>query len=142
MGSHSGSQASSYSEVSLFEIFAKLSTGLLAHLNISCKGLLLSAHGVVGIRKYGVGLSGYAGRAGKCAVVKRHRLRTYLMKEQQLYTIAQACSKLAISKASLYRLIKNGEIPCIKIGSSSRISEQALERFVSARTQAVYDAWK
>jgi excisionase family DNA binding protein len=64
------------------------------------------------------------------------------MKDQQLYTIAQACSKLAISKASLYRLIKNGEITCIKIGSSSRISEQALERFVSARTQAVYDAWK
>jgi excisionase family DNA binding protein len=63
------------------------------------------------------------------------------MREQYLYTIAQACAKLAISRASLYRLINNHEIACIKIGRSSRISEQALERFVSARTKAVYDAW-
>ena len=137
MGSHLGSQA----HISPLVKFRILSSCLLVHLHISCKGLLLSAHRVVSVRFYGFRLSGYAGRAGKCAVVKRHRLRKHLMKENQLYTIAQACSKLAISKASLYRLIKNGEIPCIKIGKSSRISEQALERFVSARTQAVYDAW-
>ena len=113
----------------------------LVHIKISWKCDRLSAHGEVCVREYGFGLSGYAGRAGKCAVVKRHSFRTHLMREQHLYTIPQACSKLSISRASLYRLIQNHEIACIKIGRSSRISDQALERFVSARTKAVYDAW-
>ena len=63
------------------------------------------------------------------------------MSKSKLFTVDEACQHLSISRASLYRLIQTKEIACIKIGRSSRISEQALERFVSARTKAVYDAW-
>ncbi len=139
--SHSSSHSGSQVQILLLEKSAIHPSCHLVHVEISWKCDRLSAHGEVCVRKYGFGLSGYAGRAGKCAVVKRHSFRTHLMREQHLYTIAQACAKLAISRASLYRLINNHEIACIKIGRSSRISEQALERFVSARTKAVYDAW-
>ena len=72
---------------------------------------------------------------------KRNVIKEFLMSKSKLFTIDEACQHLSISRASLYRLIHSHEIACIKIGRSSRISEQALERFVSARTQAVYDAW-
>ena len=138
LGSHSGSQV----QLSSLAKNRDYALCLLVLLHFSCESLWLSAHCVVDVRKYGFGLSGYACRAGKCAIAKRHFSRTHQMREQHLYTIAQACAKLAISRASLYRLISNHEIACIKIGRSSRISEQALERFVSVRTQAVYDAWE
>jgi len=64
------------------------------------------------------------------------------MSKSKLFTIDEACQQLAISRASLYRLINNQQIICLKIGRSSRISEQSLERFVSGLTQAVYDAWE
>jgi excisionase family DNA binding protein len=73
---------------------------------------------------------------------KRDSFQGFHMSKSKLFTIDEACQHLSISRASLYRLIQNHEIACIKIGRSSRISEQALERFVSVRTQAVYDAWE
>ncbi len=63
------------------------------------------------------------------------------MQEQHLFTIAQACEQLAISRATLYRLISDHQIACLKIGRSSRISRQSIERFVSERTKAVYETW-
>jgi len=72
---------------------------------------------------------------------KRNIIEEFLMSKSKLFTVDEACQHLSISRASLYRLIQTKEIACIKIGRSSRISEQALERFVSARTKAVYDAW-
>jgi excisionase family DNA binding protein len=81
------------------------------------------------------------GSSGNSWFRKRNSIKEFLMSKSKLFTIDEACQHLSISRASLYRLIHSHEIACIKIGRSSRISEQALERFVLVRTQAVYDAW-
>jgi excisionase family DNA binding protein len=82
-----------------------------------------------------------ASQAANCAENKWLPAKVEKVTEQDLYTIDQACAQLAISRATLYRLIDEKQIARIKIGKSARISRQALERFVSARTQEVYDAW-
>jgi excisionase family DNA binding protein len=43
----------------------------------------------------------------------------------------EAAKKLQISKKKLYELISKGEIPAIRIGYQWRLSEVALERFLS-----------
>ena len=48
-----------------------------------------------------------------------------------LLTVSEAASALAISRASLYRLIQSGQLPVLKIGSLTRVTTAALEEFVS-----------
>ena len=67
---------------------------------------------------------------------KRRRMTTQL-----LYTVEQAAQLLAISRSSLYRLIASKEIVTIGIGRSRRISHQALEGFIKAKTQSEYATW-
>jgi excisionase family DNA binding protein len=81
------------------------------------------------------------GSSGNSWFRKRNSIKEFLMSKSKLFMVDEACRHLSISRASLYRLIQSKEIACIKIGRSSRISEQALERFVSTRTKSVYDAW-
>ena len=47
-----------------------------------------------------------------------------------LMTYATAAKRLCISESSLYRLIKSGELPTVRIGSSSRITEEDLRAYV------------
>jgi len=68
--------------------------------------------------------------------IKRRRMSTQL-----LYTIEQAARVLAISRSSVYRLITSKEIVTIGIGRSRRVSHQALEGFIKAKTQSEYAAW-
>ena len=63
------------------------------------------------------------------------------MTTQLLYTVDQAARVLAMSRSSIYRLIANKEIVTIGIGRSRRISHQALEGFVKAKTQVEYASW-
>jgi excisionase family DNA binding protein len=63
------------------------------------------------------------------------------MTTQLLYTVEQAAQALAISRSSIYRLITNREIVTIGIGRSRRISHQALEGFIKAKTQSEYASW-
>jgi excisionase family DNA binding protein len=67
---------------------------------------------------------------------KRHN-----MTSQLLYTVDQAAQVLAISRSSLYRLITSKEIVTIGIGRSRRVSHQALEGFIKAKTQSEYASW-
>ena len=50
---------------------------------------------------------------------------------QPLFTVITLCELLAISRATLYRLIKKGEIEPIRIGSLTRFTESEVERFLS-----------
>ena len=50
---------------------------------------------------------------------------------QPLFTVITLCEHLAISRATLYRLIKKGEIEPIRIGSLTRFTESEVERFLS-----------
>jgi excisionase family DNA binding protein len=63
------------------------------------------------------------------------------MTTQLLYTVEQATRVLAMSRSSIYRLIANKEIVTIGIGRSRRISHQALEGFIKAKTQSEYASW-
>jgi len=63
------------------------------------------------------------------------------MTTQLLYTVDQAAQALAISRSSIYRLIANKEIVTLKIGRSRRISQQALEGFIKAKTKSEYASW-
>jgi excisionase family DNA binding protein len=108
----------------------KHSSSWLNDRSVCCRGL---SHVV---------LKDEQGSSGNSWFRKRDLIQGFLMSKSKLFTIDEACQHLSISRASLYRLIHSHEIACIKIGRSSRISEQAIERFVAARTQAVYDAWE
>jgi excisionase family DNA binding protein len=63
------------------------------------------------------------------------------MTTQLLYTVDQAAQALAISRSSIYRLIANKEIVTLEIGRSRRISQQALEGFIKAKTKSEYASW-
>lgn len=45
-------------------------------------------------------------------------------------TVPQAAKMLAVHKQTLYRLVKEGRVPSIRVGRSVRISEDHLMRMV------------
>ena len=47
-----------------------------------------------------------------------------------LYTTAEACKQLSISRSTLYRLISDGEIEPIKIRNCCRFSEANLNKYL------------
>ena len=55
---------------------------------------------------------------------------------QQLYSAPQVCELLAISRATLYRLKSAGKIESLKIGSATRFTESAIDRFIKASQTA------
>ena len=55
--------------------------------------------------------------------------------QELLLRIDTAAERLSVSRATLYRLIRSGEISTVRIGSAVRISAAALERWLA--TQAV-----
>jgi excisionase family DNA binding protein len=50
--------------------------------------------------------------------------------QELLLRIDAAADRLAISRATLYRLIQRGELPVIHIGSAVRVPVSALERWL------------
>jgi excisionase family DNA binding protein len=70
------------------------------------------------------------------STIKRRNMTTQL-----LYTVEQAAQVLAISRSSIYRLIVSKEIVTIGIGRSRRVSHQALEGFINAKTKSEYASW-
>lgn len=49
----------------------------------------------------------------------------------KLYTVKDALDVLKISKANLYRLMKDGKINPIKLGKRTLFKESELERFIA-----------
>lgn len=49
----------------------------------------------------------------------------------QLLTVAQVSERLNISKPTLYKLLRSGQLASLKIGYARRIPEAELERFVA-----------
>lgn len=47
-----------------------------------------------------------------------------------MLTVAEACEHLRISKWMLYRLIRDGELPTVKIGSRRLISMRSILRLI------------
>lgn len=61
----------------------------------------------------------------------------------RLLTIPEACERLRISRASLYKLIKRGMLSLVKVGGKSVIPEDALLKLIgtSQGRASEEDAW-
>jgi len=53
----------------------------------------------------------------------------------KLLTIPEACERLRISRATLYKLVKRGTLPLVKVGGKSLIKEESLEKLLGTLPQ-------
>jgi excisionase family DNA binding protein len=51
-----------------------------------------------------------------------------------LLTVAEVSSVMRVSNMTVYRLIKSGELPAVRVGKNYRIREHDLERFLEERS--------
>jgi len=51
--------------------------------------------------------------------------------ELRLYTLREAARRLSLSLSTIQRLVARGELTSLKIGRTRRISQQALDNFVT-----------
>ncbi len=57
--------------------------------------------------------------------------------QARFLTVAEVASLLRISTMTVYRLIKAGDLPALRIGRSYRVTEDDVDRYLSAKyTQA------
>ena len=66
--------------------------------------------------------------------------------DQLLFKIEEAAKVLGASRSTVYRLMNSGQLVSIKVGSSRRVTRQALDRFVKAmedraRQDLAGDCW-
>ena len=62
--------------------------------------------------------------------------------ERLLLTIDETAKALAVSRSTIYRLLKSGDLVATRIGTAIRIPESSLRRFVDARIKtARRDGW-
>ena len=52
----------------------------------------------------------------------------------RVFTLAEIRILLGISKGSAYSLVHSGELECFRIGRSIRVTEAALNRYISTHT--------
>ena len=51
-----------------------------------------------------------------------------------LQTVAEVAARMRVSNMTVYRLIKNGELPAVRIGKNYRIRESDVERYLDDRS--------
>lgn len=56
-----------------------------------------------------------------------------------LLTVSEVASGMRVSNMTVYRLIKNGELPAVRVGKGYRIRESELQRFLEERSVQVED---
>ncbi len=52
----------------------------------------------------------------------------------QLLTVKEACTRLRISRATLYNLVKRGTLAFVKIGGKSLIRDDTIDRLIAQET--------
>ena len=55
------------------------------------------------------------------------------LQTREIMTPRDAAEYLSIHVRTIYRLVKNGEIPCRKVGGSWRFKKDALDEWLSGR---------
>jgi excisionase family DNA binding protein len=51
-----------------------------------------------------------------------------------LLTVAEVAGAMRVSNMTVYRLIKSGELPAVRVGKNYRLRESDLERFLQERS--------
>ena len=57
-----------------------------------------------------------------------------------LLTVAEVAAGMRVSNMTVYRLIKSGELPAVRVGKGYRIRESELQRFLEERSVQVEGA--
>ena len=57
-----------------------------------------------------------------------------------LLTVAEVASGMRVSNMTVYRLIRSGELPAVRVGKGYRIQEAELQRFLDERSVRVEEA--
>ena len=51
-----------------------------------------------------------------------------------LHSVAELAAGMRVSNMTVYRLIKSGELPAVRVGKGYRIRESELQRFLEERS--------
>jgi excisionase family DNA binding protein len=51
-----------------------------------------------------------------------------------LLTVSEVAATMRVSNMTVYRLIKGGELPAVRVGKNYRIRESDVERFLEERS--------
>ena len=57
----------------------------------------------------------------------------------RLFTAPEVASVMRVSNMPVYRLIRSGELPALRVGKGYRVFEADLERFLQGRSVRVED---
>lgn len=57
-----------------------------------------------------------------------------------LLTVAEVASAMRVSTMTVYRLIKSGELPAVRVGRSYRMRGSAVEQYLASRSVQVEGA--
>lgn len=60
--------------------------------------------------------------------------------DDRLLTVREVADAMRVSHMTVYRLIKSGELPAIRVGRNFRIRESQLDRYFDTQTVAPTDA--
>ena len=52
----------------------------------------------------------------------------------RLFTVTEVASVMRVSNMTVYRMIRSGELPALRVGKGYRIFESDLERFLEGRS--------
>ena len=115
-----------------------LSYSLRSYQTRPCLGLLaLSAKKRQSLNAPTSLIQKLAGKLTKTRIIQAGEgLEDRYAQMHQLYTVQDVCNRLALSRATLYRLIKSGQIEPVKIRSLTRFTEASIDRFLKANQTA------
>ena len=63
--------------------------------------------------------------------------RTFWGDGTSLLTVAEVASAMRVSTMTVYRLIKSGELPAVRVGRSYRVRGSAVEQYLASRSVQV-----
>jgi excisionase family DNA binding protein len=55
-------------------------------------------------------------------------------RDQAFLSVAQVAERLNVSKMTIYRLVHAGQLPCVRIGHTYRVAEEAMTRYLEEGT--------
>lgn len=58
-----------------------------------------------------------------------------------LLRLGEVQAELALSRSTIYRLVRSGELPARRVGRALRVEREALDRFVAALPEAAAPAY-
>jgi excisionase family DNA binding protein len=62
-------------------------------------------------------------------------------REYRLLTVREVAGSMRVSTMTVYRLIRAGALPAIRVGKHFRIRERDLDRYLESQTFRGGDAW-